>query len=70
MSKICSHCDGEGKWEIYTISTHNVYKTCEYCNGTGIENKELAQKIKDKKEAKWNQPSVYEMIDAEGLMFC
>ena len=69
MSKDCKHCEGEGRWEIPTISTHDIYKTCEYCNGTGIKNKKLAKKVAKSKEYK-DQPSVYEEIDRLGIMFC
>jgi len=68
--KKCTHCDGEGRWEIATISTHDVYNYCDYCNGTGIENKKLAEKIKKEKEASWNQPSVYEELDRLGIHIC
>lgn len=66
--KKCKHCDGEGKWEVPTISTHEVYQHCEYCNGTGIENKELAEKVK---ESKKHKPSLspYEELDKMGIPF-
>jgi DnaJ-class molecular chaperone len=65
--KECKHCDGEGSWEIPTISTHEITQRCEYCNGTGEENKELAAKVTESKRYKPTM-SVYERIDAEGLM--
>lgn len=67
--KPCKHCEGEGRWEVPTISTHDIYQYCDYCNGAGIENLELAEKIKKQKEYKWT-PSVYEMLDEEGIMIC
>ncbi len=67
--KDCTHCNGEGNWDYPTISTHDVTIDCEFCNGTGQEDKKLAKKVAKNKEYK-HQPSVYEMIDAEGLMFC
>jgi excinuclease UvrABC ATPase subunit len=66
--KKCKHCDGEGKWEVPTISTHDVYQHCEYCNGTGIKNKELAKKVKKSKEYKPSL-SAWEMVDEMGLQF-
>jgi len=68
-NKECTHCDGEGSWDYPTISTHDVTMYCDYCNGTGKEDLELAAKVTEEKRYK-PQPSVYEMIDAEGLMFC
>lgn len=65
--KECTHCDGEGSWEIPTISTHEIMQSCEYCNGTGEENKELAAKVAESKKYV-RQLSVYEQIDADGLM--
>lgn len=65
--KKCKHCDGEGEWEIPTISTHEIMQSCEYCNGTGEENKELAAKVSESKRYKPSM-SAYEAIDAAGLM--
>lgn len=62
--KKCKHCNGEGRWEIPTISTHEIMETCEYCNGTGLRNKKLARKVKQRKKFK-SSLSPYEVLDLE-----
>lgn len=69
MSKKCKYCDGEGKWELFTISTHDIYEKCEYCNGTGLKDKKLASKVKEKNSFK-PQLSPYEILDGEGIQVC
>ena len=69
MYKNCIHCDGVGSWDYPTISSHDITIDCEYCNGTGLNDTELSNKINEEKKFKPTL-SVYEMIDKEGLMFC
>lgn len=65
----CNHCKEKGQWNYPITSTHHVTLKCDYCNGTGKENKKLELLMKDIKAYK-QRLSPWEELDKEGMIIC